>query len=360
MRVKLGTIDANLIKRDSLLIELLHLRLIILVCVFFLLCVTDSLNSIYAQSAIEEDDDVISVRTTEVLLPVTVRDATGRFVTTLKKDDFRVYENNQEQELRSLTLRETPVDVALLVDSSSSAVANLEDFRRAVEDFAGWLSKEDRISLIKFDDRVELLQDWTKSRLQLRRSLRRITPGMFTHFYDALYLAGNEQFKAADRRHAVVVLTDGIDSGRGYANSEMMLRSLLQAQASVYVISNTEIERRSKKAELQQLLSGTESSIKFNQLRIDDLKLGLKVLDMSERNLEQLTIATGGKLYRPESFDELGHVYKEVAEELAHQYTIYYTPFDKTQDGKFRRVRVEAINPALKVTSRMGYFAPKD
>jgi len=115
--------------------------------------------------------EVISVQTTEVMLPVTVRDAAGRLISDLTRKDFRVYEDNWPQPLSDLALRQVPVDVVLMVDSSSSAVANLDDFRRAAEGFASRLSADDRISLIKFDDRVELLQDWTKSRFQLKRAL---------------------------------------------------------------------------------------------------------------------------------------------------------------------------------------------
>src|ERR671928_197252 len=83
----------------------------------------------------------------------------------------------------------------LILPHASAQQGNFEDFRRAVEEFADHLSSDDRISLVKFDDRVELLQDWTQSRVQLRRSLRRITPGVFTRFYDALMLSAREQFQ---------------------------------------------------------------------------------------------------------------------------------------------------------------------
>ena len=305
-----------------------------------------------------DDDEVIRVSTTEVLLPVTVRDKDGRLMTNLTRDDFRVWEDGREQQLSELALRQVPVDVVLMVDSSSSAAGNLDDFRRAVEEFAVRLSSADRISLIKFDDRVELLQDWTQSLTQLRRALRRISTGVFTRFNDALYLAAREQLTQGQRRHAVVVLTDGIDSGRGYATREGALRALLEAGASVYVISNTEIERAKKQAELDTLLASPPSTIRFNELRIGDLREGLRVLDQSERNLAQITTATGGRLYKPLSFDGLDAIYAEVAEELRHQYALYYTPFNKARHGRFRRVRVEATNPALQVTSRIGYYAP--
>jgi Ca-activated chloride channel family protein len=305
------------------------------------------------------EGDTIKVSTTEVLLPVTVRDSSGRLVTGLKREDFRIFEDGREQPLTDLELRQSPVDVVLMVDASSSVAGNLEDFRRAVEEFAERLAPEDRLSLLKFDDRVELLQDWTQSRVQLRRSLRRITPGVFTRFYDALLLAAREQFGSGQRRHAIVVLTDGIDSQRGYASLETALEALLKSGAGLYAISNTEIERTRKREELDTLLASGSSSVQFNQLRIGDLRESLRVLDASEQNLERLALLTGGRIFKPESFANLESVYREVAEDLRSQYSIYYSPQNKTRDGRFRRVRVEVRNPALRATTRMGYFAPR-
>lgn len=304
--------------------------------------------------------DVISVDTTEVMFPVTVRDSSGRLINDLTRNDFRIYEDNRLQPLSDLALRQVPVDVVLMVDSSSSVANNLDDFRRAAEGFAAKLQADDRISLIKFDDRVELLQDWTKSRFQLKRALNRIEPGMFTRFNDALLLASREQFaEVAKSRRAIIVLSDGIDSGRGNANLEAALRALIQAQVTVYVVSNTEIARANKRAELDQLLGSTGGAAQFNQLRIEDLREGLRVLDISEQNLAQLAQATGGRLYRPTTFDALESTYAEVADELRHQYALYFTPMNKARDGSFRRVRVETANPAYKPHTRVGYFAPK-
>jgi VWFA-related protein len=303
--------------------------------------------------------DVISVNTTEVMIPVTVRDGNGRLVNELTRTDFKVFENDREQPLSDLALRQVPVDVVLMVDASSSVATNLDDFRRAAEGFAERLSDDDRISLIKFDDRVELLQDWTHSRFQLRRALARIEPGMFTRFNDALLLAAREQFGDTKSRRAVIILSDGIDSGRGSTTLETAVQALLRAQVSVYVVSNTEISRAAKRAELDSLTGGSDSAVRFNQLRIDDLRTGLRVLDLSEQMLAQLTATTGGRLYKPQTFAGLESTYAEVAEELRHQYALYYTPLNKARDGEFRRVRVEMTNPAYKSHTRVGYFAPK-
>ena len=302
--------------------------------------------------------EVISVNTTEVLLPVTVRDQSGQIVTGLIPKDFRVFEDGVEQPLSDLSLRQVPVDVVLMVDTSSSVSGNLDDFRRAAAGFAEHLAPDDRLSLIQFDDRVKLLQDWTNNRVQFRRSLNRVMPGMFTRFNDAVSLAAQEQFQGTTTRRSIIILTDGIDSGRG-GTFAAAGRAALEAQVTVYVVSNTEIERAKKQTELGNLLSATDASVRFSQLRIDDLKLGLAALDGSEQNLVNLTNATGGRLYRPTSFEDLSRIYAEVASELSHQYAIYYKPTNKTRDGRFRRVLVQTVDAGYRVSARAGYYLGK-
>jgi len=307
----------------------------------------------------DDDEEVVTINASEVLLPVTVRDASGALVTDLARKDFRVFEDGREQPLSDLSLRRVPVDVALLVDASSSVAESFEDFRRAAEEFAGRLEAEDRFCLVKFDDRVELLLAWTSSRLQLRRALGRLSTGVFTRFNDALALSAREQFRRGERRRALVVLSDGIDSNRGATTADAAMRALLESQVTVYVISNTEIERGRKASELDSLLAGGDSAVRFNQLRIGDLREGLRVLDASERNLSELTRSTGGRLYRPASFGALGGVYKEIADELRHQYALYYTPTNAARDGRFRRVKVEVPARDSEVSTRVGYYAPR-
>ena len=87
------------------------------------------------------------MNTTEILLPVTVRDRSGRLVSNLTRKDFRIFEDGIEQPLSDLSLRQVPVDVALMVDASSSVADNLDDFRNAAEGFAAHLAADDRISL---------------------------------------------------------------------------------------------------------------------------------------------------------------------------------------------------------------------
>ena len=85
----------------------------------------------------------------------------------------------------------------------------------------------------------------------------------------------------------------------------------------------------------------------------------ISITGSQEQMLAQLTAATGGRLYKPQSFAGLEATYAEVAEELRHQYALYYTPLNKVRDGGFRRWRVEMTNPTYQSHTRVGYFAPK-
>src|SRR5262249_40138003 len=140
-----------------------------------------------------DDETVIAIDTAEVLLPVTVRDSRGQFVTDLKAEDFTIFEEGVPQPISSFALKRMPVHVVIMMDTSSSVTREIEDFKDAAWRFINQLDPEDQFSLIRFDDEVELVQDWTTSRNALKRALNRLRTGMFTKFNDALYLAAREQ-----------------------------------------------------------------------------------------------------------------------------------------------------------------------
>ncbi len=303
----------------------------------------------------ETSGDTIAIETTEVLLPVTVRDATGQFATNLKAEDFAIYEDSIAQPISSFSLKRMPVHVVLLIDTSSSVTRELEDFKFAALNFINQLDPEDKICLIRFDDKVELVQDWTSNRNTLKRSLNRLGTGMFTKFNDALYLAAKEQLGKVTGRKAIIVLTDGIDSGQGSITPDKAFRTLIEEETSVYVVSKTRIQGRSDREKLDYY-QATSSSSSVNQLRIDGLKMALAQLEESEHYLMRIAEETGGRIFLPDSFDDLGNTYQQVAEELRSQYVIFYTPTNPTRDGGYRSVRVRVKTPGYRATTRFGYY----
>ncbi len=299
-------------------------------------------------------EEILKIDTREVLLPITVRDRSGQFVPNLKAADFAIYEENALQPITSFSLKQLPVHVILLIDTSSSVTRELEDFKQAATNFAARLNPGDQLSLIKFDDKVELVMDWTTNRNALRRALNRLTTGMFTNFNDALWLAARDQLNRVTGRKAIIVLTDGIDSGRGHKTQEQALRALLEAETPVYAVSKTGIQRGTEQREIQSYGNPVSPA---NRIRVEGLKLSLAALEQSEQWLIKLTDETGGRLFLPRSFDELSTVYQQVADELRSQYVIFYTPQNPNRDGGYRSVRVQAKCKDCHATSRLGYYA---
>jgi VWFA-related protein len=331
-------------KRCSLLIPLLTL--------FLATALAQSKSS--QTSKASETEEILKIDTREVLLPVTVRDLSGQFVPNLKATDFAIYEDNALQPITSFSLKQLPVHVVLLIDTSSSVTRELEDFKQAALNFAARLAPNDQLSLIKFDDKVELVQDWTTNRNALRRALNRLTTGMFTNFNDALWLAARDQLNRVTGRKAIIVLTDGIDSGRGHKTHEQAMRALLEAETAVYAVSKTELQRRTEQRELE---SYGDPISPANRIRVDGLKLSLAALKQSEQWLQKLTEETGGRLFLPNRFEDLNEVYQQVADELRSQYVIFYTPQNPKRDSSYRTVRVKANCKDCRATSRLGYYA---
>ncbi len=302
-----------------------------------------------------EADATIAIETTEVLLPVTVRDISGQFVTNLGKEDFLIYEDGILQPITSFALKRMPVHVVMLIDTSSSVTRELEDFKNSAWRFINQLDPDDKISLIRFDDIVELVQDWTSNRPTLKRALNRLKTGMFTMFNDALYLAAREQLGKIQGRKAIIVLTDGIDSRRGEITSERALRSLIEEEVPLYAVSKTRIQERAERQQLEYYLKSSSSGL--NQLRIQGIKMTLTELAASERKLTLIAEETGGRIYLPESFDVLDEAYQQVADELRSQYVIFYTPTNAARDGSYRAIRVKVKQPNCHATTRFGYYS---
>jgi Ca-activated chloride channel family protein len=304
---------------------------------------------------VSDPDSTISIDTLEVLLPVTVRDkASGNFVTDLKAEEFTVFEDGVAQPISSFALKRMPVHVVLLIDTSSSVVKELEDFKASAYKFITSLDAEDKISIITFADKVELVQDWTANRLLLKRALNRLTTGMFTSFYDALWLAANEQLDKIKGRKAVIVLTDGIDNGNTRITFDRAFRALVEAEVPAYMVSKTRIEMRKTHDEVN-FYERNDSPL--NKTRVTGLKDYLTNLADSETRLNKIAEETGGRIFLPESFDDLGAAYQQVAEELRSQYVIFYTPTNSGRDGKYRSVRVKVKRPGTHSATRFGYYA---
>ncbi len=285
---------------------------------------------------------VIKSQVSLVNLFATVRDKNKRIMGDLKKEDFRISEDNQEQKVAFFSKEVSmPITLALLLDTSGSEQNMLGAIQDGAMSFLSRvLRKGDEALVMSFDLDVDLLSDFTDDRAQLDRAIRRarinaggpmVTPGTIptrgaigTDFYDAVYLACGDKLSTEAGRKAIVVLTDAVDNG--------------------------------SKVRVEEAIEAAQ--------RTDTVVHVLLVYDPREGNnagvAKKMADETGGRMIPVNSEKHLNEAFDQISQELRSQYTLGYYPSNSARDGKFRKLKVETTDHELKVLTRKGYYAPKE
>jgi Ca-activated chloride channel family protein len=291
----------------------------------------------------------VQLGTQEVLLAVTVRDAAGRPITNLTKDEFIVAENRVRQTLVSCQIASVPVNVVLVLDASGSVFTKHTSIRRAAEGFVAKLGPEDRVSVVQFADKVELLQDWTSDREDVKHAIDwRYRGGDATTFWDAVYLAAEEQLSKVEGRRAIIILSDGVDTS-SKVTEEQALAALDRTGATVYVVSEAQalIERARPYAGVGGVIQGTAPRARY----------AILTLEAAQEKMRRLADRYGGRLFAPIEDADLGTAYDDVAAELKRQYVITYNPQNEARDGRWRSIEIYLTRPGLVARTRRGYVA---
>jgi VWFA-related protein len=285
----------------------------------------------------------ISTQVSLVNLFATVRDKNKRIISDLKKDDFKVFQDNEEQKIAFFSKEVTlPITIGLLIDTSGSEQNRLP----AEQDAAGRflervMKKGDEAMVISFDLDVNLLADFTDDKHIIERAINKaqinavggagvVTPGTIpssnggTHFYDAVYLACAEKLGTEAGRKVLVIITDAEDQGSKVPLQEA-IEAAQRADAVVHV------------------------------LWVHDSMFGR--FDVAKKLAEE----TGGRAIEVSSEKKLEQAFDQISEELRSQYQIgYYYPTNKIKDGGFRKVKVDVAEKDYKVLARRGFYAPKE
>ncbi len=273
-----------------------------------------------------------------VALNVTVVDQQQRFVGGLSADDFAVFEDGVRQDVRFFETRQTPIDLIVLIDSSSSMRPRMEMVHQAALGFVRTLRDGDRGAVITFDDNVDVVQPLTSDHAQLESAIRGTTARGGTALHNALYIALKQFGRPARggtevRRQALAVLSDGNDTS-SLISFEDVQEVARRTGVSVYPIS----------------LAGSAAEY-HGQGRGE-------AFSKSQFALRQLARDTGAQAFFPQAIHELDNIYESIARELASQYSIGYSPSNAAADGRFRRILVRLMSrPECRLRARAGYIA---
>jgi len=291
----------------------------------------------------QSDDDVIRVSTSVVTVPVGVMDRQGRFVPDLKAEHFHLYEDGVEQNIAFFESAEKPFTVALLLDTSDSTRFKLKDIQDAAVAFIDQLRPDDRVMVAAFDKSTSMLVEATNDRRALESGIRRAQTGGGTGLYNAIDVIIKQRLSQIRGRKAIVLFTDGVDTGTMGPTYESSLRLGEELDALVYSIQYNTYDDTARKA---LDMNGQAVTSKGEFLNVAYAR--------AERYLRLLSDKTGGRFYFAENVKRLREVFTTIAKELREQYSLGYYPKSGKMDAA-RKINVKVSVPHVDVRARRGY-----
>jgi Ca-activated chloride channel family protein len=275
-----------------------------------------------------QDDEVLRVNTDLVVVNVTVQDAAGKYARGLRRADFKLLEDGREQTISSFSAEETPFAAAVLLDFSGSMEKRVSMARSAAIRFLDGLRSEDVAAVYRFDAKIEQLQDYSAS-----RDLAPLVFGMraqgMTVLNDAILRAAEDLSKRPEKRRAIVVLSDGMDT-RSSASADKALSAALNADATIYTVD----------------MSAQGSSSPQERAQ-------------AAGALRNFAGKTGGRYIATPGGQALRDAFNSIIEELGNQYTIGYQSTNRARDGRWREINVKLTRAEMTSRTRKGYRAPK-
>jgi Ca-activated chloride channel homolog len=270
-----------------------------------------------------------------VLVPVTVTDSSNRPVIDLERDNFRIFENDNQQTIRSFSKEDAPISVGVILDYSLSMNNKFEAERAAVAEFFKNANPADDYFAIAFSDRPKLIADSTQSLTDLQDKLALAIPAGNTALLDAIYLGMDKMRFARYERRALLVISDGGDN-HSYYNTRETKKLVEESDVLLYSI-------------------GIFDNMPVPVFKTIEEKLG-------KRLLTDLTDLTGGRTIAADNRDKIPEIAATVSRELRQQYVLAYKSDRAVHDGKWRKIRVQVVASSstqpLHVHFKRGYIAP--
>jgi Ca-activated chloride channel homolog len=306
-------------------------------------------------------DDVVRIDTNLVQLNIGVVDRQGKPIIDLQPNNFIVYEDGVRQNLMSFESITTPFSLALLLDMSGSTLSFRQNLKLAAWRFVDALAPDDRVAVIGFNERKELLTNFTIDRKKIAWAIERAEGRGGTELYAALDYALKQLAGEGKRRKAIIVLTDGLDT------SMRNLDRAASANAQTDQEAVTSIKPEATKALSAVLDAADRQGVTIYPLALpsgDLRRLPIvtpqitAIYTAARARLETLARRTGGQVSDIRHLQDLAKTYASVAAHLRTLYTIsYQSSGGRERDGRWREIRVDTDRPELIARTRPGYYA---
>ncbi|NNE65943.1 MAG: VWA domain-containing protein [Pyrinomonadaceae bacterium] len=310
----------------------------------------------------QDPDDDITVDSSVVRLNVGVVNSTGRPITNLSRSNFKIFEDGIAQDISHFEPTSAPFSVVLILDMSGSTLGFRQNIKFSASRFIDALSPDDRVSVLEFYNRVNVLNGFTTDRSKIYHSIK-VSNGKKgetkTQLFRAIDLALDKLATEGSRRKAIIVLTDGADTAaRDMDRNQLNKLEDSEMTGAVNPEENPLLKSALDKASkysvtIYPLALPTNDPRKF----IDPLPIQLAMYDLARERLNILATRTGGEMHKINRLEEMGVLYARVAANVRSLYTIEYQPKNVKKDGKWREIKLKLNMPDLVYTTRPGYFA---
>lgn len=314
---------------------------------------------IFAFTAFAQGDDPVRVDTSIVRLNVGVVNRKGQPITDLNRSNFTLYEDGVKQQISRFEPSTAPFSVVLLLDMSGSTLGFRQVLKMSAGRFIDALSPDDRVAVVEFYDKVNLRNDFTTDRSTIAHSIDASNGRGKTQLYKALDFALDKLSYEGNRRKAIIVLTDGVDTAVRDKDRET-LEPVKDADVPTAIkADNSDILNR-------VLTRADRQGVTIYPLALptgDPEKLAdptprqIAMFKAARERLQIVADRTGGMLHAINHLEEMGTLYAKVAADLRTLYTIEYQPANDKKDGSWRTIKLQVANPDLISRTKPGYYA---
>jgi Ca-activated chloride channel family protein len=285
-----------------------------------------------ASSAVPRSD--FRAGATVALINVNVRDRANHPVNNLEREDFRLFENKVEQQIKYFANEEAPVSIGVIFDASGSMGGKVGLAREAVAELLKPSNYNDEFFLIRISDRPDLAADFTYDGEEIQSRLLPVVSQGRTSLLDGIYLGLQRMKRARNQRKALIILSDGGENHSRY--------------------SRTEIVNWTRESDVQIHAIGLFEPMPTREQPAATLK--------GPMLLTELAAETGGRHMPVNKIGALPDIAQNLGSAIRRQYLLGYTPTDLARDGKYRKIQVliapQRNLPALRVDWKRGYYAP--
>jgi Ca-activated chloride channel homolog len=307
------------------------------------------------EAAGQEAEEVVRVNTSLVALSARVLDRKGKNVSNLRREDFQIFEDGVAQTLAYFEPVEKPFTVALLLDTSGSTHFRLEDIRKAALAFIEQLRTDDRVLVITFNDRINVLAGPTSDREVLRKAVQLEPSESGTFLYDTLDHLIKRQLGGVQGRKAIVLFTDGVDHTSSLATYESSLRAIEASDVLVYPVQYDTFAEEAGLMVVGPNRTGGAPSMNIRHKRIYPPGFGAEHYKRANAYLREVAARSGTRFYHAESLKKVSEAFALIAQDLRFQYSLGYYPQNPAQAGQRRRISVRVSRDGLVVRTRAGY-----